>query len=547
MTQSRQSARPHLVAVLLVLLAGTVLRTAVAARGWFYWDDLTLLARAREFSWPAPDLLLAPHDGHLMPGAWLIYWLLGAATEGYSWAAAVATLGLLNLLALAAVGYAAWVVARRHAWWVTLLYAVTPLALPVATWLAAAVNSLPLHAGTAVILAHGWLAMTRREKRDPLIVAATVLLTGLFSERVLLLAPAAVLLVLAWAWARRIELRAAGRLVLAVAVPWAIWLAAYLGLVGDPRVSRQAGDVGDFLVHGYGLALLPTLVGGPLQWDRWHPGPPFAQPPATVVIAGVLAAVVLVVVVAVRNWRGLASLAIVFAYPLLPLLAIAFARNSADTAAEITQTLRHVAEVAVLLTLTLGVLATHLSALRRWLIGIYVVLSLISTVTYAQVWREQPARDYFTTLAAEVEAPLLDQATPLEVLLPVVHPYNMLSRLTDYTASSTSSPALVDADGHPRPAVLMPIRTVGETCLEGPTRVPLDGPLLERDWVLRLNYLAAADGEASVAIGDGRPLRVPVTEGLHQVHVQLIGGGDSLVIEGVDCIGLSEIGLLMPE
>ena len=547
MTDSRQTARPHLVAVLLVLLAGTVLRTAVAARGWFYWDDLTLLARAREFSWPAPDLLLAPHDGHLMPGAWLIYWLLGAGTQGYSWAAAVATLGLLNLLALAAVAYAAWVVSKPHAWWVTLLYAVTPLALPVATWLAAAVNSLPLHAGTALLLAHGWLTLARREKRDPYLVAAAVLLTGLFSERVLLLAPAAVLLVLAWAWARRLELRAAGRLVPAVAVPWALWLAAYLGLVGDPRVSAQAGPVGDFLAHGYGLALLPTLVGGPLQWDRWHPGPPFAQPPATVVIAGVLAAIVLVVVVAVRNWRGLASLVIVFAYPLLPLLAIAFARSSADTAAEITQTLRHVAEVAVLLTLTLGVLATHLSTLRRWLIGLYVALSLVSTVTYAQVWQEQQARDYFTTLAAEVEAPLLDQATPLEVLLPVVHPYNMLSRLTDYTAPWTSSPALVDADGHPRPAMLMPIRTAGETCLDGPTQVPLDGPLLERDWVLRLNYLAAADGEATVAVGDGRPVRVPVTEGLHQVHVQLIGGGDSLVIDGVDCIGVSEIGLLMPE
>lgn len=539
--------RVLLVPVLLGVLSGVLLRTVVAALGWFYWDDLILLARAREFSWPSPELLFSSHDGHLMPGAWLVYWLLGAATDGFVWPAAVAVLGLLNLLALAAVGYAAWVLARPHAWWVTLLYAVTPLALPVATWLAAAVNSLPLHAGAAVILAHGWLTLTRSRVRDPLIVAAAVVVTGLFTERVLLVAPVAFLLVLAWAWARRAPVRGVGRLGLAVALPWLAGTAAYLGLVGDPRVTGQSGPAGEFLAHGYGLALLPTLVGGPLRWDRWHPGPPFAQPPATMVILGVLAAITLVAVVAVRNWRGLPSLAIVLGYPLLPLLAIAFARSSADTAAEITQTLRHLAEAGVLLALTLGVLATRMSTLRRWLIALYVVASLVSTVTYAQVWREQPAREYFSTLAAEVEPPILDQATPLEVLLPVAHPYNMLSRLTDYTGSWTTDPVLVDADGHPQPAVLLPIRTAGETCLEGPTEVALDGPLVDRDWVLRLNYLAAADGVAEVAIGAGEAVSVPVREGLHQVHVQLLGAGESLVIDGVDCIGASEIGLLMPK
>ena len=530
--------------LVLVVLLGTVLRTVVAAQGWFYWDDLVLLAKAREFDWPSLQLLLTPHDGHLMPGAWLIYWLLGAATEGFNWPAAVAALGLLNLLAVGAVGWAAWVVAKPHAWWVTLLYAVTPLVLPVATWLAAAVNSLPLHAGTALILAHGWLTLTRGRKRDPLIVAAAMLVTGLFSERILFVAPVAFLLVLAWAWARRAPLAGIVTWALALGVPWLLNVVAYLALVGDPRVNEGSLALGEILTHGYGSALLPTLLGGPFQWDRWHPGPPFASPATAVVIAGILVAVLLFVAVAMRNRRGLPSLALVFAYPLLPLAAIAFARASEDTAAEITQTLRHFAEASVLLALTLGVLARRSP---RWLVAVYVGLSLISTVTYTQAWREQPAREYFSTLAAEVEEPILDQAVPLEVLLPVVHPYNMLSRLTGYTGASTNSPVLVDAVGHPQPAELMPMRVVGEACLDGRTELAMDGPLLERDWVLRLNYLASGEGTATVALSGGEPVTIPVEEGLHQVHVQLVGGGDTLIVDGVDYIGNSEIGVLLPK
>ena len=528
--------RPGTVAALVLL--GVAVRVVVAAQGWFYWDDLILLAQARET--PLGELLLRSHDGHLMPGSWLLIWLFATLVDGLNWPAALTALAAGQLLAAGAVAYAAWRICPRQAWWVTGLYVLAPVTLPVTTWLAAAVNSLPLHAACAVWLAHGWLYLRRGRPADAVIAAVAVLAAGFFSERVIFLAPFTVLLLLAWGPATRWL-----RLTAALVVPAAGWAIAYLATVGDPRVSEGGGEL---FVQGYLRAFLPTLVGGPWDWERWHPGPPFATPPGAAIVLGVLAAVALL---GWSIWRRHAAPLLVLAYPLLPFLALAVARSGPDTAAEITQTLRHFAEVAVLMALTAGVLAAQNPRPPRWTPVLGVVLaasSLFSTVTYAQAWAEQPAREYFAALRAGFEGrqePILDQAVPLEVLLPVAHPYNRLSALLGppQISDSTTAPALVDGSGGLVDAELYPMRATGAEC--GPGTFALDGPLMERDWVLRLNYFAEDDGEIAVAL-DGEAVTVPVEAGLHQVHVALTGGGQELRVDGEVCLGRSEVGVLAP-
>lgn len=558
-SRPRQPA-PAVLALVTVLVAGLVLRAWVVSRGWFYWDDLILLAQARESG--LGDLLLRPHDGHLMPGSWLMIWLFAAAVEGLNWPAAVAALVVGQTAAAGAVAYAAWRIRPQHAWWVTAIYLLIPLALPTSTWLAAAVNSLPLHTAAAVWLAHGWLHLTRGRTSDAVAAAAAVAAAGLFSERVVLLAPATLLLLLVWApGARHRVTLAAGLLAPSVA-----WAGVYLAAVGDPRLpGGDPGSAGQLIAHGYLRAFLPTLAGGPWSWDRWHPGPPFAAPSAPAVLAGLLACAGLLWWAGRQcGGRGILAAGIVLAYPLLPFLALAVARSGGDTAAEITQTLRHFAEVSVPLALTCGVLAgrpggrpgglprgRYLVALA--LLVVLTVSSLVSTAAYARSWSQQPAREYFTTLSAGLaqrEQPILDQAVPLEVLLPVAHPYNRLSALLGEPRISqvTSDPALADRHGNLVPAELFPLRATGSEpgCAEGELAVPLDGPLLERDWVLRLNYLAENPGEASVSL-DGESVGFPVEQGLNQVHVSLHGGGDALLVaaDGL-CLGRSEVGLLAP-
>lgn len=535
MTQMRQSA---IVAALVLL--GVAVRVVVAAQGWFYWDDLILLAQAR--ATPLAELVWRPHDGHLMPGSWLLIWLFATLIDGLNWPAALTALATGQLLATGAVAYAAWRICPRQAWWVTGIYVLAPVTLPVTTWLAAAVNSLPLHAACAVWLAHGWLYLRHGRVRDAVIAAVAVLAAGFFSERVIFLAPFTLLLLLAWGPAARWR-----RLTVALVVPAAGWAIAYLLAVGDPRASEGGGEL---LSRGYLEAFLPTLVGGPWDWERWHPGPPFATPPTVAIVLGVLAAAA---VVGWSVWRRHAAPLLVLAYPLLPFLALAVARSGPDTAPEITQTLRHFAEVAVLAALTAGVLASRNPRPPRWtpiLGAVLAVSSLVSAATYAQSWSQQPAREYFTALRAGLdgrEEPILDQAVPLEVLLPVAHPYNRLSVLLGppQISEATTAPALVDGSGNLVDAELYPMRATEADpgCEQG--AFPLDGPLLERDWVLRLNYFAEDDGEIEVAL-DGDAVTVPVDAGLHQVHVALTGGGQELRIDGGVCLGRSEVGVLAP-
>ncbi|PKF68011.1 hypothetical protein CXB45_09390, partial [Corynebacterium mastitidis] len=136
-------------ALLALLLAGVGLRTAVAARGWFYYDDLTLYAQAREHRLPDLGLLFSPHDGHLMPGSWLVEWAL-AHGAGLSWPAAVTALGVGNLLAASAVAWAYRPLSRSLI--PLAAYHFTPVTLTTSTWLASAVNTLPLHAALALCL-----------------------------------------------------------------------------------------------------------------------------------------------------------------------------------------------------------------------------------------------------------------------------------------------------------------------------------------------------------------------------------------------------------
>ena len=73
-----------------LVVAQLIVRSWIVARGDFYWDDLILIGRASSAPILSWDLLGEPHDGHFMPGAFLVaglttlvaplQWWLPAAT-----------------------------------------------------------------------------------------------------------------------------------------------------------------------------------------------------------------------------------------------------------------------------------------------------------------------------------------------------------------------------------------------------------------------------------------------------------------------------------
>lgn len=567
MTVIMRTSRHQLWALLSIGILGWIVRMAVAARGWFYWDDFILLAQAPEAG------LFAPHDGHLMPGARGIMRLVAAAGD-LNWVAALCVLGLLNAAVLGAVGY---LVHRLRGGWPVLLafvlYCLCPLNLPATSWLSAAINLLPLQAAmaaaTACVLggARAGGDHSRRPARAPGWAAALCVLVGcLFSERMLLALP-----FLAAFWfllgCRRSILPSLG-----VGVAWA---AVYALRVDFPRTD-SLGLV-ETLQHGFLRGFLPAAAGGPLSWDRWHPGPPFASPTVAMVALGALAAAI-ILALSTRSRRGLIGFLLCGGYVGACLAAVSLGRGGQDTALEIVQTLRHFSEASVLLVIAAALafpglrIATGLGRMLLALGAVAACLSVASTLTYSAAWSQQPAREYFASLEQELagrDSPQLDQEVDTQVLLPVAYPHNRLSRILPGAniAAWTEQPGVVGGDGHIVPADFHPARNTtpgpapgaghagieqcGQELGSGhELTMDLDGPLLDREWVVELNYLAGKEATAGMSLG-GERTEVPLRAGLHQVFVQVTGGGTELTVdlpEGADpvCVQTSRVGTLWP-
>jgi hypothetical protein len=81
-------SRSHAVTVAAVGVVGaaTAVRAWAVAGGWFYNDDLELLAEARAspLTW---DFVMTPHDDKLMPAAHVLSWLVGR-NSAYGWTTA---------------------------------------------------------------------------------------------------------------------------------------------------------------------------------------------------------------------------------------------------------------------------------------------------------------------------------------------------------------------------------------------------------------------------------------------------------------------------
>lgn len=627
------SARRGLVGLCaLIVVAATAIRVWVASAGWFYWDDLLLHGLGAAHRFPGPELLLTDHDGHLMPGGMVLAWLAAHAAP-LDFRLPLLQIAILHLLAGAALVRMLWVLLRGRAVLLAplILVLVIPLGLPAATWWAAALNALPLTAAMAWAVASTVrLAETGRRRHTVGAVLATVV-GLLFVEKAVLVPVVAAAVLVGWWWTstrgdnddvHRPNLGPVWRTTrwmwaaqVAVLAVWAVVFALAVGQIGAPvgfgGVEGSGGDAGASRGPGpslwglvdatYRFAVGPTLAGGPWQWERWHPGPPMADPSTLAVFAGaLLCALVLAWSLATRRRTGLVW-AVVALYPLVAVALIMVGRAGPDTAAEIVQTLRYHADFAVVLAAALALaLAAPLrravpampehgtaaltaetktsperylpAKYERWaiagLVAVVALSSSISTATYRAVWAEQPSRDYLLPLLAALrdrEAPMMDTEVPPEVLLPVTFPANRLSSVLagvdgiPAIGEWTTEPVVVDATGRLHPADVVPGRTIpqgpepgcGHRIAPGGSRIALDGPLIGRVWVLQLNQFADTDGVVAVRLDEGSEVDVPVSAGLSTVYVRVEGGGTGVTVtprEGVSdlCIGSGPVGVLVP-
>ncbi|PXW31434.1 UNVERIFIED_CONTAM: hypothetical protein DES50_105201 [Williamsia faeni] len=561
------------IAAALILLQ-LVVRTALVTGANFYWDDLVLIGRASELSTFSWEYLMYGHDGHLMPGAFLV---VGVSTDlaPLNWAVPAITLVVGQLLASVAVLRMLIVIAGRMRPVLLIplaFYLFTPLTVPAYTWWSAGLNTLPMQIAMAVVVTEA-VQLCRGEVMNRRLVigrALIVFVIGLaFFEKSVLIVPVAMAAAAIWCLlsgrgatigqAARAAWVSAHELWIGLCAITAAWLAMYLVVVPVDTEGHSVGQTLQIAWRSVSAGLIPGLLGGPWDWERWLPSPPFGSEGWQVKAIGWL----LVLVAAgyalyTRRHVGWV-LAAVAGYVFVLQIPIIWNRTGAHTTIQLAQTLRYLPDSALVITLAMAlILVAQTSGRRighsqlRWVrpaavvaVVAFIVSSLIATQQFSKEWRTDPTGEYLTnaraSLAESRDTPMFDHQLPIDVLLPLVKPYNTVSKvfgsLSDRPEfdAPTDKLQVLDDSGRLVPAAITPVRITGAglgDCgnpeVTGPTDLELDGPLIVWSWKVALPYCATTDGEIEVGLADGDPVTAPVKAGLNAVYVQLHGGGTQL-------------------
>ena len=586
---------PVALAAAALITAQLGIRAVLAFRGYFYWDDLILIGKAGTHNLLSPSYLFDDHDGHVMPGAFLVGGAI-VRLAPLDWTGPAISLVVLQLLASLALLRALYVILGwRRVLLIPLTFALfTPLGVPGFAWWAAALNSLPMLAALAWVCADAILLVRTRNPR----YAATGVLVYLGG--LLFFEKAAVIPFVAFAVAAllchvrgdraplRTVWRAGVRLWIATLALTVGWVALYLAVVNQRRWSSDLSMTWDLLWRSITHGIVPGLAGGPWHWDRWAPASPWATPPPSVMALGWLVLFGVLALSLIRKQRIGPVWLTAAGYTVACQVPIYLMRSSKQTALELAQTLRYLPDLVVVLALLAAVAlcAPNRPAAARWLdaspkrtvatVGLavaFVTSSLYSTATFLTSWRDNPAqpylpnaRDGLAAAQASSDAPMLDQEVDPLVLQRVAAPENLAShmfallRARPEFATATTQLRMLDSSGRVVNARVTWIRTIAPGPMprcgyfaqpDKPARMILDGPLLPADWTVELNYLANSDGSMTLSLSEGPDVKVPVHPGLNRVFARLPGAGDAITVRANTtalalCLASGPVGFVEP-
>src|SRR5215212_9259852 len=569
-----------------------VFRAVLAFRGYFYWDDLILTGRAATQSLLSPAYLFDDHDGHVMPGAFLV---AGGITRlaPLNWIWPAISLVVMQLLASLALLRALHVILGwRPVLLLPLTFALfTPLSVPAFAWWAAALNALPMLAAMAWVCADAVLLVRTGNQRYA--VAGIFVFFGglLFFEKAAVIpfvaftVTALLAHVIGDATALKTVWRKGQRLWVGSLALTAAWIVLYLVVVDQQRWSRDLPMTQDLLSRSITHGIVPGLAGGPWDWQRWAPASPWATPPVAAMVLGWLALAAVIAVSFLRKERIGSLWVVAVGYVVACQIPIYLMRSSKFTALELAQTLRYFPDLVVVLALlaAVGFCAPNRER-SRWLDAsparaavtgtaavAFVASSLYSTGTFTTIWQDNPAQPYLQNAAAGLayarqSAPMLDQEVDPFVLQRVAAPENLASHMFAMLrerpefSDTTTELRMLDNRGRVVDAhvtwVRFIVRGPDPKCgyliqPDFPVRMPLDGPLLPADWTAEINYLANSDGSLTMSLTEGRETKVPVRPGLNRVFVRLPGAGDAIKVRANTaalsvCVAPGPVGFLAP-
>lgn len=576
-----------------VALLSLLVRGFQLSQRTFYWDDFLIPATFRGGS--LGDYF-ASYDGHLMPASALVQ-VLAHRIAPLSWWLPATVLMLLS--ALAAVLWAKVCVQLTGRSLTTLgLYTAllfSPFLMDAAGWWSAGINALAWQIGMAGFMVC-LLSARRALPRYSLFATGFLLLALLFTEKALTIVPAALALAVLAGMARR----DIARFFAAPGALFVVWSLLFLTLSPLPREEANSQSLWSALPNSLFTTVIPSALGGPLSWDRWSPSSTFATAPTWWSVASAILLLVLAAFWLRRDTRHrLLGLFLVLGYLAAIYMLLGRARNSTGTSGLLLASMHYFADWFTFAVLVVGCCAlsygrphvanrptpSFAAARSRW-VGVGAILSAVaisiaSTYTWVGTWSNDRTADYLANLRASTgldgsgEPPqLLDQPVPLDILTPVVHPYDRVATLTGQPAVTQvdEPPRIIDESGKIVDAEVVASATstagkepeCGVRIAAGRSQaILLDNALPFGDWTWQLNATASTDMTLTITTPNGledaketksRAVDVHVGTELKPRWVRVSGGGGILLVRAEAdsgasdeyvCIGAGGIGPLV--
>lgn len=587
---------PFRVGAVAITLTVLVLRLWSVSRWSWMFDDWVYMERAHSMG--LGEFLFQNYNGHVMPGGFLVVWLVTAVAPLEHGAAV-----LLTALA-AAAATAIWAFALREVCGERVrtliplaLIALTPLQIQATIWWAAALQtvSLQLALGGCVLFASRLARRGGARDRLGLLLSFAAGLL-MWEKALLLLIPvAAVLVYLAprdarGRWRRLgIDLGSLGLVAGAYAVLFAVVTAQPSTAptpteFTQPSVELASRSFADLIGH----LLAPGLLGGP--WATLPTDESTVAHPAIWQVALTVVVLALAVVVAVRRRRSAwVPLAMVVVYAtvswglvvlsrldILALTKVGYERYAVDTfvVACLALALLLAPEAARDEALAGGpssrVPNGRLAALPAVLLVVLLVSLGVANLTAVDRIGISPARTWVRNLTTEADAPapvdLVDALAPDDVLFP---PFwgeharlsRMLSPLDDdfHFDGPADHLYLVSPDGRVAQASVTsaiearsgPVADCGYAVGPGQSRVlRMTGDLDDYRWGVQVQAFTAAAGGLVLELDD-QSLRFSMSPGLNAPQAMFVGPVDHVRVtstaeSGVVCVTGVVIGSVEP-
>ncbi|MGV1036354.1 MAG: hypothetical protein ACOYD0_04925 [Candidatus Nanopelagicales bacterium] len=477
-------------------------RVAILNSGWFYWDDYVLAGRAARMPLMSTEYLFADHDGHMMPAAMALQWIVThLAPWNYAILAAIMIGAQFGIWIL-------WYRVLRAAFGLQIklllplaMVLLSPLAWTSGTWWSAALNSLPLQfglvAGAGAVLqmamrgsshtsGSGMLAWMVRNRLQITIVGSFLFALAFF-EKSLIITVFLFGLAMALGSGRvRDRFRSAWRLSPGVwltvgGITIAYVATYYWTSVVHPHSPASLGTALSAWYQSVMVGTVPALFGGPWTWLPMGAGSAVADTPLVLSLLCLALLLTFVLVTVRRNPTARWAWTVALIYVTLDVVVLAAGRLAPGIPTSIGASLRYTSDalipIAMAVALSLMAVRTSEPVLQldddasveaapeadppkadeyrggRVLVGsalsAIVVSGVLLSATGLALALSKNASIHYTKnavpqlAATDRASPLIPQAVPGNVLFPLAYPYNQtdwfFAPLRDRPAFSTST------------------------------------------------------------------------------------------------------------